>query len=255
MTFINKALPPNYKVIKEEKPYLKITKIPADKDYKLRMVQPLIAGWIQWKDKKPYRYTQENKPLRSFDSAAPLQQFWTMYVWDYQQEGLYILEITQKGLRIPFEKIATNPDFGDDICSFDFIITRTVKGKTPEGHDINGYTIMPLVPKPLPQSIREALIDSPVRLEALFENGDPWTDLEPTFIQSGLNDAQSAQLDTLLQKINDRNFQQQLEANFKVASLHNIPESEFHRAIRALEDKINTKKENKNDQRRMATVA
>jgi hypothetical protein len=90
-------------------------------------------------------------------------------------------------------------------------------------------------------------------LEALYDGLDPWTDLAP--VVTNLNDAQSAQLDTLLQKINDRNFQQQLEANFKVASLHNIPESEFHRAIRALEDKINTKKENKNDQRRMATVA
>src|SRR5580704_11979590 len=104
MSFINKALPSTYKVFKVEKPYLKITKIPAGEDYKIRIVKPIIAGWIQWKENKPYRYRQDDKPSRSFDPERPLQQFWAMYVWDYQQQGLYILEVTQMGLRIPLEK-------------------------------------------------------------------------------------------------------------------------------------------------------
>lgn len=242
----NDFLPQGIDSIKTKKPYINLGKL-SEGEYRFRIVMRPIAGWLDWKDKKPMRFRPENKPNSPYDAAHPIRPFWAIYVWDYKQEGLYIMEITQNTIRCALEDLARNEDWGD-LTKFDLKIKKSGVLKD------TSYTVTPVPHKPMDAVIKQALTAAPVRLEALYDGGDPWTDLAP-IAPAGLNDQQSAQLDTLLQKINDRKFQQELEANFQVASIHNIPEAEFPRAIRTLEDRINAKKEAKNDSRRMATVA
>jgi len=137
---------------------------------RLRIVMQPIAGWIDWKDSKPYRYKPENKPAKSFDAAKPVKPFWCCYVWDYEREGLFILEITQASVLKSITKIASDDDWGD-FMEYDFKIMREGQGKETR------YTVTPLPHKPISDKIKEAMKKSPVRLEALYEGGDPWTDL------------------------------------------------------------------------------
>ena len=60
-----------------------------------------------------------------------------------------------------------------DLTNYDF---KGVK-KTGSGMETN-YSVIPIPPESLSETIKEALECSKVRLEALYEGKDPWTDLE-----------------------------------------------------------------------------
>jgi hypothetical protein len=248
----NNSLPVGFDKLRTEKPYINLGKL-AEGEHRFRIVARPIAGWVDWKDKKPMRFRPEDKPKSAVDPTKPIKPFWAIHVWDYAKEGLYIMEITQNSIRRALEMLAMNEDWGD-LTSFDFKIK-----KEGAGIDTN-YSVIPIPPKPMLSVIKEALIAAPVRLEALYEGLDPWTDLVAASGEiasfRGLTEGQTAQLDTLLQKINDKAFQKELETHLQVASIYNIPEQEFERALRALETRVNSKKqEKKNESRSMASVA
>jgi len=248
----NNSLPIGFDKLRTEKPYINLGKL-AEGEHRFRIVARPIAGWIDWKDKKPMRFRPENKPKSPVDPTKPIKPFWAIHVWDYAKEGLFIMEITQNSIRRALEMLAMNEDWGD-LTSFDFKIK-----KEGAGIDTN-YSVIPIPPKPMAQVVKESLTAAPVRLEALYDGLDPWTDLEPFDGEiasfKGISEGQTAQLDTLLQKINDKAFQKELEAHLQVTSIYNIPESEFERALRALETRVNSKnKEKSHGQRVMASVA
>lgn len=248
---INNSLPLGFDKLKTEKPYINLGKL-AEGEHRFRIVARPIAGWIDWQDRKPLRFRPDDKPKAPIDPTKPVKPFWAVHVWDYAKEGLYVMEITQNSIRRSLEMLAMNEDWGD-LTSFDFKIK-----KEGAGIDTN-YSVIPIPPKPLAQVIKDSLTTAPVRLEALYEGLDPWTDLEPTLAEiaafRGISESQCAQLDMLLQKINDKAFQHELESHLQVTSIHNIPEREFERALRALETRINSKKKDKNESRSMASVA
>lgn len=245
-------LPEGFESVTTKKPYINLGKLPPG-EYKFRLVCRPIAGWVDWKDRKPLRFRPANKPKSSIDPAKPMKPFWAMYVWDYKEEGLYVMEVTQNSIRMALEDLAKDESWGD-LTTFDFKIKKTGSGID------TAYTVTPVPHKPMDSVIKQSLSTSPVRLEALYDGLDPWTDLEPTSPPlhdfMGISESQSAQIDHFLQKINDMNVQRQLETNFKVTSLHNIPEREFTRAITALENHIKSKtKDKSHGQRAMASVA
>lgn len=251
MSFYN-SLPEDFETVTTKKPYINLGKLPEG-EYKFRLVAKPIAGWLDWKDKKPVRFRPKNKPSAPVDPTKPIKPFWALYVWDYKQQGLFIMEVTQNSIRCALEDLAKSEDWGD-LTLFDFKIK-----KTGSGIETN-YSVIPVPHKPLDQAIKDCLATSPVRLEALYEGKDPWTDLTPSETPisdfKGISESQSAQLDTLLGQIKDLAFKQQLEEHLQVTSIHNIAEQDFSRAIRALENHINSKKtktqEQPHDKRRMA---
>jgi hypothetical protein len=236
---MNKFLPPGSELLKTEKPYINLGKL-AEGEYRFRIVQRPIAGWIDWKDKKPMRFRPDAKPKAPTDPKQPIKSFWALYVWDYSKEALHVMEVTQNSIKKALETLALNEDWGD-LTSFDFKIKK-------EGTGIDStYSIIPIPPKPLSQQIIDAVLDAPVRLEALYDGLDPWTDLEPNEPAGlSLNDEQCAKLDFLLNQLNDKPYQKELEAHLQVASIYNIdPDKDFKRAIRALEQRIESRKLNK----------
>lgn len=170
-------LPEGYNSLTSKKAYWKPSEM-KEGENKLRIVQRPIAGWIDWKDKKPYRYRPEDKPLNSFDPEKPMKAFWNCYVWDYTRQALFILEISQQSIINSLVTFAKDEDWGD-FMQYDIKIVKEGTGKETK------YEVMPLPHKPLPAGAVLALEQRPVNLEALYEGKDPWTDLVTTRSDAG----------------------------------------------------------------------
>ena len=163
-------LPEGYESLKTDKSYWKMKDM-KDGDNRLRIVMKPIAGWLDWHDKKPVRYRPSNKPSKPYNPEKPIKAFWAFYVWDYAREGLYVLEISQSSLLKSLTAIANDADWGD-FTKYDIKINKSGNGKETR------YALTPLPHKPLSDAVQKALDRSPVRLGALYDGGDPWTDLE-----------------------------------------------------------------------------
>ena len=237
-------LPVGYEKLRTEKPYVNLSKLPEG-EYKFRIVQQPIGGWIDWKDKKPMRFRPDDQPRTSVDPSRPVRPFWAMYVWDYAQEGLYVMEVTQNGIRKDLENLGMNEDWGD-LTSFDFKIKK-------EGTGIDtSYSVIPIPPKPISKTIKEALESCPVRLEALYEGKDPWKDLEGDVNEMTgeiawpkISESQSAQLDQLLLKLNDEGMKEFICKRASVTSIYDLPLEKFSGVIGYLEEQIKLRGERK----------
>jgi hypothetical protein len=167
----NKFLPDGFEKLRTEKPYINLGKL-AEGEHRFRIVGRPIAGWLDWRDKKPYRFRPDKKPATSFDPKVPVKAFWAVHVWDYAKDGLFVMEITQNSIRRSLEMLAMNEDWGD-LTTFDFKLK-----KEGSGIDTN-YSVIPIPPKPLDAKIKKAVETTKIRLEALYDGLDPWGDIEP----------------------------------------------------------------------------
>lgn len=214
---INNFLPEGVESLKIEKPYINLSKLPEG-EHKFRIVQRPIAGWIDWIQKKPCRFKPENKPKAPHDPSKPVRVFWALHVWDYSREGLYIMEITQNGIRTALETYARNEDWGD-LTTYDIKIQK-------EGSGIDTrYDVIPVPPKPMLKEIKEAISKCKVRLEALYEGKDPWTDLEDTYQHEPsdkLTETQCAAIDCLLESFEEDDRLMQENFICKRASISDI---------------------------------
>jgi len=235
----NNSLPFGFEKLKTEKPYIKISKL-LDGEHKFRIVQRPIAGWIDWKDNKPYRYRPDSKPMAPFDPEKKIKSFWALHVWDYEQEGLYIMDITQIGIIKALENYALNEDWGD-LTSFDFKIKKEGSGMDTE------YTVIPVPHKPMSDKIEKAVKDTKIRLEALYDGKDPWTDLDVNLSTGEINpniisDKQCAQLDSLLLELNDDKMEEFICKRAAVSSIYDIPVEKFSGVINYIHTCLTKKK-------------
>lgn len=233
------SLPVGYYKLKTEKPYIKLSKL-SDGEHRFRIVSRPIAGWVDWLDKKPYRYKPENKPSSSFDPTKKVKSFWILHVWDYEQEGLYVMEITQIGIIKSLENYALNEDWGD-LTTFDFKIKKEGSGMDTE------YTVIPVPHKAMSAKIKKSIEETKIRLEALYDGKDPWTDLEEsedTVNLAQLSDAQRSKIRSLIIEIDDDAYIAQLEIYLSVIDLTEIDPKDYDRTVRSMEAKL---KEKNND--------
>lgn len=256
-------LPEDYETLKSEGKYWKLSQF-KEGDTKFRIVQRPIGGWVDWLDKKPYRYRPKDKPSKSFDPAKPMKSFWACYVWDYTREDMFILDITQSGVLKALESFASDEDWGD-FTNYDLKIKREGSGMETK------YHVTPLPHKPLPEKAKISIKSSPVRLEALYDSGDPWRDLDPTLVdvKSGellgkseqlsakpvqlndksvhlsddvmISDEQTAELDLLLQNLKDPDALKKLCEHVGVLSIYAINPKDFDRVVRSIRKKIKEK--------------
>jgi hypothetical protein len=119
---MSKFLPAGYEALKTEKAYLKMKDL-KETGSRLRIVMQPIAGWLDWKDSKPFRFRPDEKPSKPFIAEKPIKPFWDLYVWDYDREKLFVLEITQMSILKSLTKIATDEDWGD-FLQYDIKISR-----------------------------------------------------------------------------------------------------------------------------------
>lgn len=159
-------LPENYESAVKQRSYWKMSEmLPGDNRF--RIVDRPIAGWLDWKDKRPHRFPPNQKPLKPFDPEKEIKSFWACYVWDYARKDLFILEITQATIIKALINLAKDEEWGD-FTGYDLKLKKEGSGQQTK------YLLSPLPPKPLAEEIKLALQAKPAYLEALYHGGDPW---------------------------------------------------------------------------------
>lgn len=162
-------LPDSYKAPKAQGNYMKL----ETGDNKIRILSKPIFGWEDWtietpeNPKKPIRYQYHDKPVKPIDPKQPIKHFWSMIVWNYKEERVQVLHITQAGIRDAIENLSRDEDWGAP-WGYDLKIVRTGDKKETK------YAVTPSSPKAISETIRSAFYQNRVRLEALFVGEDPF---------------------------------------------------------------------------------
>ncbi len=159
----NDFLPQGYEPPKQVSGYMKLT----EGEHKFRILSKPIVGWLDWIDKKPLRFPLDKKPAAPIDPERPIKHFWAMVVWNYADEAIQILEVTQASIQKRITALANDPDWKDP-KNYDLKIVRTGKGMDTE------YVVSPVPHKEITPEVIEALVKKPVKLEELFSGGDPF---------------------------------------------------------------------------------
>jgi hypothetical protein len=160
---MNTFLPENYEPPKSNDHYLKL----QDGDTKIRIISKPIIGYEDWRDNKPIRYKQEQKPESSFDPKRPIKHFWSFIVWSYKDERIMIYHVTQVSVIKALTDLVRDEDWGSP---FNYDIKITKSGKEMQ----TKYVVTPLPHKICPLYIKEAFEAKPCNLEAMYYNEDPF---------------------------------------------------------------------------------
>lgn len=170
-------LPDGYEAPEGNANYLKLQK----GESKFRILSRPIVGWLDWKDKKPYRFAMNAKPEKPMDPKNTIKHFWAFLVWDCVNPGVKILEVTQQTIHAAITHLTKDSEWGAPF-EYDLKVTRKGDGLETE------YTVTPSPKKPLTEEIKKAALDKPCNLEALFSGSDPWvvTDKQTELAFTGL---------------------------------------------------------------------
>jgi hypothetical protein len=164
-------LPTNYEVPNKTGNYMKF----QDGENRFRILGSPILGWETWKDlpeggRKPIRTTMD-KPfgVDEIEDGDPtnVKHFWAMPVWNYKEERIQVLEITQKGIQKTLRALAKDVDWGSP-TSYDIVVTKTGQKLETE------YSVSPKPAKKLDAGITKLFEDMQINLPALFIGGDPF---------------------------------------------------------------------------------
>jgi hypothetical protein len=172
-------LPDDYKAPSSSDNYLKI----KDGENRIRILSRPIFGWEDWLDKKPFRYKMADKPSKSFDPTKPLKHFWAFIVFNYTEEQIQIMEITQATIRKSIEGFCKDSDWGAPF-GYDLKINKSGKEKETE------YSVIAVPHKPVDPYIIQCFHEKSCWLDALFTNEDPfsleWKIRTPLAIQANI---------------------------------------------------------------------
>ena len=157
-------LPTGYEAPKTSNFYMRF----QEGENKFRILSQPIIGWEDWLDKKPIRYRFEDKPAKPIDAKKPVKHFWAMIVWNYQEEEIQVLHLTQSTIRKGLEALCNDEDWGAPYF-YDLKVMKTGEGIETE------YSLNPLPHKPLQPHIKDLFEQRKCNLEALFYNDDPFS--------------------------------------------------------------------------------
>lgn len=157
-------LPQDYTSPKSFNNYMKL----QEGENKIRILSRPIIGWEDWLNNKPIRFRMSEKPAKPVDAKKPIKHFWAFVVWNYAEEQIQILHLTQASVRNFIESLSKDQDWGAPFF-YDLKII-----KTGEGVDTK-YMVNPLPHKPVSNEIKEAFHERRCLLDAIFENEDPFS--------------------------------------------------------------------------------
>jgi len=231
-------LPQTYKAPSSSNNYMRL----QDGENKIRILSAPVLGWEDWENKKPIRYAFDDKPSKSVDPKLPVKHFWAMIVWNYVEEQIQVLQITQAGIRNGIEALSKDTDWGAPYF-YDIKIIKSGEGKDTE------YKVNPLPHKILNPMIQKSFMEKRCLLDALFQNEDPFSKEWGTYtdgifeegtlqIQSStLSDEQAIEVQQLLDNCDD-SYGKDLLASLNVRSVWEIPQSLYLRVKNSIMAKI-----------------
>lgn len=198
---------------------------------RIRILSAPLLGWEDWTpEKKPVRFRYDQKPSKPIDPTRPIKHFWAMIVWNYREEKIQILQITQSTIRTVITALSENEDWGAPYF-YDLKITK--KGEKVDTE----YSIIPCPKKTVSESIRQAFHAKPCNLEALFTNDDPFASnpshgftpgifAESPTIEPTLSEQQQFEIMSLTTGNDD--LQLRILNSYQVLALGDIPAKHFN---------------------------
>ncbi len=139
---------------------------------KFRILSSAIIGWIDWTvDKKPVR-TKE-RPEKSINPNRPVKHFWSFVIWDYKDNAVKIMEITQQTIQDSIIELHKDESWGDP-KEYDITVSRI--GEALE----TKYNVLPNPKADLTAEIRKAYSEMKIDLDQLYVNGDPFGEQQVT---------------------------------------------------------------------------
>lgn len=138
-----------------------------------RVLSSAVTGFEYWNtDNKPIRsktgwkFLPEDIKIED-DGNTKINHFWAFVVWNYTDNKVQILQLTQKTIMSVIKSYVNNPKWGDP-KGYDLVITKEkVGGKT-------SYTTMADPHSVVDPKISENYAQQNINLEALFVGGDPF---------------------------------------------------------------------------------
>lgn len=132
-----------------------------------------IKGWEYWVTKEdgtrmPVRKRMDEKiSLGDIEENEKVKHFWALPVWNYQEEQVQILEITQKSIQKAITALAKDKDWGSP-TKYDIVITRSGEKLETE------YQIQPKPAKDASVEILGAYRHMSIDVSQLFLGEDPF---------------------------------------------------------------------------------
>lgn len=145
--------------------YLKL----QEGENKIRILSNAIDGWEDWTvDRKPVRFSYDQKPRAPISPDKPIKHFWACIVWNYNEKKVQIYQITQASIRRAIEALGKDEDWGNPFY-YDLKINKTGEGIETK------YSVTPAPQKPIDEAIRSAFYAKRCCLQFLFTGDDPFS--------------------------------------------------------------------------------
>ncbi len=156
-------LPNGYEAPKLGNSYMKL----VEGENRIRIMSRPVMGWEDWLDKKPVRFQMDKKPMKSYDPKKSVKHFWSFIVFNYKEEQIQIMHITQGTIRKSIEALCKDKDWGSPYA-YDIKIMKSGDGMETE------YAVNPVPHKAIDPYIITCFNEKRCNLEALFDNSDPF---------------------------------------------------------------------------------
>jgi hypothetical protein len=165
-------LPDNYKVPTDSK-YMKF----QSGENTFRVLSNPVTGWEWWTSevvegkevRRPNRAMEEAAiPVNEIEDEQLPKHFWAFVVWNYADEKVQILEITQKSLQMKIQAYSKSKGWGDP-KGYDLVVTRTGEKLATK------YDLMAIPPAPISKEIEKKYKEMTINLPALFTGDDPFS--------------------------------------------------------------------------------
>jgi len=142
-----------------------------------RIISSAIVGYEYWNlQDKPVRMKEfpKKKPVDirpEKNGTWKVKHFWAFVVWSYENSDIEIMEVTQKTIMNAIKSLVDNAKWGNP-ADYDITITKSGNGLETT------YAIMPSPKSELEPKIAEDVKKSKVNLQALFEGGNPFEEID-----------------------------------------------------------------------------
>lgn len=140
---------------------------------KFRILSSAIVGYEYWntnnrpvRQKDKFTTVPSDIKLDAKGMPTPFKHFWAFVVWNYAENLVQILEITQSSIQQSMKFKIDNRD--GEAKGNDWIITRSGEGLDTD-YDVDVKEATPLAPE-----IEIAYKSKYINLEALYEGADPF---------------------------------------------------------------------------------
>jgi len=139
---------------------------------RFRILSDALIGWEGWKDNKPFRRKgiEQNINADEVDMDEKYKKpkinfFWCFKVYDYTDDSVKLLSLTQKTIMKGIQGLVEDADWGEP-TEYDISVDKIKKG------DKTSYSIKSYPHKKMSPEIMEVVEASDVTPESVFKDGE-----------------------------------------------------------------------------------